>query len=158
LVDHNLVVSHGHVTSVADPVRRIRDLQARGGRVIVVDPRRTETAQLADLHLQPAAGTDAALLACFVRHRMAHRRDDAYLATCADPASVDALRAVVEPFTPAAVAERCQLDPTEVARALEVLGSVDRLVYASGTGVSMGPTPNATEWLGWALGAVTGSL
>ncbi|MDQ2649174.1 MAG: molybdopterin-dependent oxidoreductase, partial [Actinomycetota bacterium] len=55
-------------------------------------------------------------------------------------------------------AERCRIEPAQLETALELLGSVDRLVYASGTGVSMGPTPNATEWLGWALGAVTGSL
>jgi anaerobic selenocysteine-containing dehydrogenase len=158
IVGHNIVVSHGHVTSVADPLSRLREVKARGGKVLVVDPRRTETAQQADLHLQPAAGTDAALMACFVRHRLTVRCDHDYLSACAVPSSVDALRRAVDPFDPATTAARCRLDPAELDPALELLGAVDRLVYASGTGVSMGPTPNATEWLGWALGAVTGSL
>jgi anaerobic selenocysteine-containing dehydrogenase len=158
IVGHNLVVSHGHVTSVADPVTRIREVKQRGGHVIVVDPRRTETAQLADVHLQPLAGTDAAVMACFVRHRLEHRCDEEYLAACAEPGTVERLRAAVAAFDPASTAERCRLDPADLDAALALLGGVDRLVYASGTGISMGPTPNATEWLGWALGAVTGSL
>ena len=42
----NPVVSHGHSTGLADPVVRLREIQARGGEVWVVDPRRTETAAL----------------------------------------------------------------------------------------------------------------
>ena len=53
LVGTNPVVSHGHGNGIADPVRRLRAQQERGP-VWVIDPRRTETARLADRHLPPA--------------------------------------------------------------------------------------------------------
>ncbi|NED92637.1 molybdopterin-dependent oxidoreductase, partial [Streptomyces sp. SID11233] len=42
-------------------VRYLRELRENGGTLIVIDPRRTRTAELADLHLQPLPGTDLAL-------------------------------------------------------------------------------------------------
>lgn len=63
LIGTNPVVSHGYGTTLPDPVRRLRDFRARGGRVWVVDPRRTESAQLADAHLPVRPGGDVALLA-----------------------------------------------------------------------------------------------
>jgi hypothetical protein len=155
---HNLVVSHGHATSVPDPVRRLRAVQERGGAIIVADPRRTETAQLADVHLQLLPGSDAALAAFFVRHRLATLVDDAYLTECVEAGSVERLRAAVAPFDRDATARHCGLDVADLDRAVALLDRVARLSYVSGTGVSMGPAANATEWLGWALAAVTGSL
>lgn len=155
---HNLVVSHGHATSVPDPVRRLRAVQDRGGAVIVADPRRTETARLADVHLQLLPGSDVALAAHLVRHRLRTQVDEAYLATCVDAASIERLRTAVDPFDRDATARHCGLDADDLDRATALLDGVQRLSYLSGTGVSMGPAANATEWLGWALGAVTGSL
>jgi anaerobic selenocysteine-containing dehydrogenase len=60
---HNVVVSHGHATVVPDALRRLRDAKENGARLIVVDPRTTETARLADEHLALRPGTDAALAA-----------------------------------------------------------------------------------------------
>ena len=63
LVGTNPVVSHGYGTALPDPVRHLRDYRARGGRIWVVDPRRTETAALADEHLAVRPGSDVAVLA-----------------------------------------------------------------------------------------------
>lgn len=59
VVGSNPVVSHGYGTAMADPVRRLRAVRAHGGEVWVLDPRRTETAALADRHLQVLPGSDA---------------------------------------------------------------------------------------------------
>ena len=68
----NTVVSHGHGLMMPNPIVHLRDLRARGGRVVVVDPRRTETTHHADLHLAVRPGTDPALLAFAVRHVLHH--------------------------------------------------------------------------------------
>jgi anaerobic selenocysteine-containing dehydrogenase len=154
----NFVVSHGHATAVPDPVTRIRQIKDRGGSVIVVDPRRTETARHADLHLEITPGTDVALAAHFVKLRLESRRDREYLDRAADRDSVARLADAVAPYDRDRTARLCDLDPLDLDRAAAMLGAVDRLSYVSGTGVSMGPVANATEWLGWALAAVTGSL
>jgi anaerobic selenocysteine-containing dehydrogenase len=154
----NFVVSHGHATAVPDPVRRIRGIKDRGGSVIVVDPRRTETARLADLHLEIAPGTDVALAAHLVRLRLQSRCDNEYLDRAADRDSIPRLSDAVAPYDRDLTARFCELDPLDLDRAATLLDSVDRVSCVSGTGVSMGPAANATEWLGWALAAVTGSL
>jgi anaerobic selenocysteine-containing dehydrogenase len=158
VLGHNLVVSHGHATSVPDPVRRLRSIQERGGKVIVADPRLTETARLADVHVQLRPGSDAALAAFLVRLRLEQRSDAAYLATCADPASVDRLREATAAFDRDTAARMCDVDPGVLDQVADIVLAVDRLSFITGTGVSMGPVANAAEWLGWALGAVTGSL
>jgi anaerobic selenocysteine-containing dehydrogenase len=158
VVGHNVVVSHGHATAVPDPVRRIRAIQGRGGSVVVVDPRRTETAQLADLHLQIRPGTDAALLAFLVRDRLRTRCDRDYLDAFTDAGSLARLRTTVEQFDRERVAGLCGIDTEVLDRAALLLAAAPRLSTITGTGVSMGPAPNATEWLVWALSCVTGSL
>src|SRR5262249_32466244 len=58
----NPLVSNGSLMTAAGIERRLRALRGRGGRLVVVDPRRTETAALADTHLAIRPGTDALLL------------------------------------------------------------------------------------------------
>ncbi len=61
-VGGNPLVSNGSVLTAPDVRGRLRALRARGGRLIVVDPRRTETAAEADQHVPIRPGTDAAFL------------------------------------------------------------------------------------------------
>jgi anaerobic selenocysteine-containing dehydrogenase len=61
-VGANPVVSNGSVMTAPDVRARLRRLRARGGKLVVVDPRRTETAEEADEHVPIRPGTDAALL------------------------------------------------------------------------------------------------
>ncbi|MGH8973127.1 MAG: molybdopterin-containing oxidoreductase family protein [Acidimicrobiia bacterium] len=158
VVGQNPVVSHGHTVARPDPVVALRRIRQRGGAVVVADPRTTETAQLADLHLPLRPGSDAALLAFLVRHALARRPDREYLAACADPATLDGLWEAVAPYTLNATAARCGLDPGALTLVADLVESTPRLSVQTGTGVSMAAAPNATEWLAWALGAVTGSL
>ena len=58
----NPLASNGSLMTAPGIERRLRSLKARGGRLVVVDPRRTETARIADLHLAIPPGTDAWLL------------------------------------------------------------------------------------------------
>ncbi|MEU7133598.1 molybdopterin oxidoreductase family protein [Streptomyces sp. NPDC046261] len=63
-------------------VRHLRELREAGGRLIVVDPRRTRTADLADLHLRPRPGTDLALALGLLHLVIADGRlDEAFIAT-----------------------------------------------------------------------------
>ena len=133
-------------------------MQARGGKVVIVDPRLTESARRSDLHLRPRPGTDSALLAHLVRSVLDDRPDLDYLNACVDEDSVVRLRAAVAPFDAVATSARCGIAETELAALREVVLSTPRLSCVTGTGVSMGLVPNAAEWLAWALNAVTGSI
>ena len=64
----NPAVSNGSLMTAPGAANRLKDIVARGGKVVVVDPRRTETAALASEHLFIRPGSDALfLLACCTR-------------------------------------------------------------------------------------------
>ncbi|MFB8003383.1 molybdopterin-dependent oxidoreductase [Nocardia sp. NPDC056000] len=58
----NPVASNGSMMTAPGMARRLREIRERGGRVVVIDPRRTETAAVADEHIFVRPGTDAAVL------------------------------------------------------------------------------------------------
>ena len=58
----NPMASNGSLMTVPDFPQRVRDLKARGGRMVVLDPRRTETAKVATEHHFVRPGSDAAVL------------------------------------------------------------------------------------------------
>ena len=62
IIGGNPLASNGSVWTVPDVGRRIAALRARGGRLTVIDPRRTETAKVADAHHFIRPGSDPALL------------------------------------------------------------------------------------------------
>jgi anaerobic selenocysteine-containing dehydrogenase len=62
----NPIASNGSLMTAPDMRRRLREIQQRGGKVVVVDPRRTETAEVADEHVFVRPGTDAAVLLAMV--------------------------------------------------------------------------------------------
>ncbi len=62
----NPAVSNGSMMTAPDVKKRLKAIRGRGGQVVVVDPRRTETARLADRHYFLRPGTDALLLAAML--------------------------------------------------------------------------------------------
>jgi anaerobic selenocysteine-containing dehydrogenase len=160
LFGSNPVVSHGHSNSMPDPVRRLRDHRrtredGRTGELWVVDPRRTETAALADHHLQIRGGTDHVLLAHLVRELLHDGADHAYLAAHAD--GVAQLREAVAPFDLATTASRTGLAPEQIDGLVAAVRRHGHVSALTGTGVSMAATANVTEWMLWALHVVTAS-
>jgi anaerobic selenocysteine-containing dehydrogenase len=155
LVGTNPVVSHGHSNAIPDPVRRLREFRARGGELIVVDPRRTETAAMADHHLAVRPSTDHVLLAHVVRELLRDGADDNYLVDHCT--GLDALRAAVAPFDRATVAERCGIDAPQIDTLVDAIRRHRRVSALTGTGTSMSASANLTEWMLWALHIVTGS-
>jgi anaerobic selenocysteine-containing dehydrogenase len=156
-VGQNPLVSHGHANIVPDPVVTLRAVKARG-TIVVADPRRTETARLADVHVPLRPGSDPAFLAFLVREALAAGPDVAYLEACADLDTVETVRTLVAPYTLAHTAACCDVPEATLVAARDAVVRGTRIGFASGTGASMNPAANVTEWLGWALCAVTGSL
>ncbi len=109
----NPMASNGSLMTVPDFPTRLRALKARGGRMVVVDPRRTETAKVADEHLFVRPGSDALVVLAMVRTLFAEglTRPAPYVG------NVDRVRELVEPFTPE-VAERVSGIPAEDVRRL----------------------------------------
>jgi anaerobic selenocysteine-containing dehydrogenase len=157
-VGENPLVSHGHPIPISNPSARIRNLRRGGARVIVIDPKRTETAGVADLHVQPDPGSDPAVLGFLIREILASGGDQQYLRDYVDPASLDRLASMVAPLTEVRASSLSGV-PAETLKTMAAwIREAGRISLISGTGISMGPAPNVGELFGWALAAVTGSL
>ncbi|HEX5588343.1 MAG TPA: molybdopterin-dependent oxidoreductase [Acidimicrobiia bacterium] len=140
---------------VHDGLRRLEEARARGLQLVVVDPRHTETAAHADVHLQLVPGTDVVLFAALLRVILAEGLHDAVF--CARwVEGLDALRALVDPITPAVAASVTGLDAELLVEAARVFGRASRGMAKSGTGPDMGPHANVAEHLVQSLNVVCG--
>jgi anaerobic selenocysteine-containing dehydrogenase len=99
LVGMNPVISKCHGTVGQNPGRKIKDALARGMQMIVIDPRETETAKRAALHLMPRPGEDPSLIAAIANVVITEKLyDEAFVAENAE--GLDELAGAVRDFTP----------------------------------------------------------
>ena len=155
LFGSNPVVSHGHSNAMPDPVRRFREFQSGGGSLWVIDPRRTETAALADHHLQIRPGSDWLVLGWLVRRLLEDHPSAATLNQRATGS--ESLANTVALFNDQIVTTYCDVAIESLEALLGAVLSAGRVSALTGTGVSMSATANVTEYLLWALHIVTDS-
>lgn len=138
-----------------NPGRAFGDAKARGMRLVVVDPRRSEFARRADVHLQARPGEDPAVLAGLVRVILSEGlQDDGFVS--GNARGLDELRAAVEPFTPEAVARRADVGTGDLVRAARLYAAARRGVAVVGTGPNMSGRGNLTEYLSKVLMTICG--
>lgn len=138
-----------------DSLRYLREQVQRGLRAIVIDPRRTETAQHAALHLAVRPGEDPTLLAGMVRVIIDEELyDHGFVAQHAS--RLAELRAAVEPFDLAYVEERAGVAAGDVVAAARMFAAGPRGSAVAGTGPNMAPHPLSTEMLVCALNTLCG--
>jgi len=141
-----------------NPQKRLKQAKARGMKLIVIDPRSSETAKQADLHLQPLPGEDCAILACLIRIVLERGwQDQAFCDRYAD--DVEKLRRAVAPFTPEAVAERAGVTAEELVAVARLFAKESSTGAAtSATGPDMSPHGNLAEHLVECLNVICGRL
>lgn len=150
----NPLASNGSLMTAPDVRGRLAALRARGGRLVVVDPRRTRTARVADEHVPIRPGTDALLLMALLHVVFAEGLEDVH--PLAD--GVDMVRALCADFAPEAVAGATGV-PAEVTRRLarELAAAEAGVVYGR-IGTTTQAFGTTTSWLIDVLNAVTGNL
>lgn len=142
VVGANPMASNGSLMTVPDFPNRVRELHARGGRMIVLDPRRTETAKVADEHHFVRPGTDAALLVAMIQVLLAEglARPAAYVD------GLDRLAELVAPFTPEAAAAVCGVDAETIRRLARELAAAPSGVVYGRIGVSTHAFGTLCQW------------
>ncbi|WP_280367995.1 molybdopterin-dependent oxidoreductase [Nocardia wallacei] len=153
----NPAVSNGSVTTMPNAKQRIKDVRGRGGKVVVIDPRRTETARLADEHIAVVPGGDVHLLLAVLHVLVTENLcdDTAIRRQCA---GWDELRAMVADFTPELAAPHAGVDAETIRRfAREHAAAPSAVLYAR-IGVCQQVTGTLTHWLVNTINAVTGNL
>ena len=153
----NPLASNGSLMSAPDMRRRLAAIRARGGRVVVVDPRRTETAAAADEHLAIRPGADALLLAAMLHVIFAERRTRLG-ALAGRVKGLDALAALVRDFPPERVALRTGIDAADIRRLAVDFAAADRAAGYGRVGLCTQRHGTLAVWLLQALNVVTGRV
>ncbi|GIJ64093.1 molybdopterin-dependent oxidoreductase [Virgisporangium aurantiacum] len=149
--------SNGSLWTVPDLPGRLAALRARGGRLVVVDPRRSRTARVADRHLPIRPGTDAFLLLGMVHELFAR---DLVTPGALEPhlTGVAAVRDLVARFSPDVVAPACGVDPTAIRDLAADLAAAPRAAVYGRIGTTTVPHGTVTSWLVDVLNVLTGNL
>ncbi|MFH8242830.1 molybdopterin oxidoreductase family protein [Streptomyces sp. G6] len=154
IIGANPAVSNGSLCAAPDFTGRMRRIRERGGRIVVVDPRRTRTAELADEHVFVRPGSDPALLFAMVHTLLTEDLDTIRVPV----AGLDRLRELAAAFTPEQVAPYCGVDAGTIRRlARELAAAPTAAVYAR-IGTSTAEFGTLAQWLVDVLNILTGNF
>ncbi|GAA3791649.1 molybdopterin oxidoreductase family protein [Sphaerisporangium flaviroseum] len=150
----NPVESNGSLCAAPDFPGRLKALRKRGGKLVVVDPRRTRTAALADEHLFVRPGTDAFLLFGIVHTLLAED-----LATIGVEAEgLEEIRRLAEGFAPHIVAPVCGVPAEDIMRLARELAAARTAAVYSRIGACTVEFGTAAQWLVDVINVLTGNL
>ncbi|MEW6273447.1 MAG: molybdopterin-dependent oxidoreductase [Thermodesulfobacteriota bacterium] len=153
----NPAASQGSLLAAADVLGRLDAIRGRGGRVVVVDPRRTGTAEHADEWLPIRPGTDALLLMAMVHVLFAEGRVRlGRLAAMTD--GVERVREACAPFSPDAVAGSCAIPAATIRRLARELSDAERAAVYGRIGTCNQEFGTLASWLVEVLNVLTGNL
>lgn len=153
----NPLASNGSIWTVPDIRRRIKDFKQRGGKLVVIDPRRTETAQLASEHHFITPGTDALLLCALLNTLFAEGlADPGHLAPYTR--GLDTVAEALVPFTPEFAAPHTGIAPDTLRRLARELAAAGAAICYGRMGVSTQAYGALNQWLIQLLNIATGNL
>ena len=153
----NPYASNGSLMTAPDLPGRLHALRARGGKLVVVDPRRTKTAEEADEHLPIRPATDALFLFALVHVLFAEDLVDlGDVAAYVD--GVDEIRRLATEFTPVAVASACGIDAPTIRRIARELAAAPTAAVYGRIGTCTQEFGTLASWLIDVLNVCTGNL
>ncbi|SFN63839.1 Anaerobic selenocysteine-containing dehydrogenase [Pseudomonas sp. NFACC24-1] len=151
----NPLASNGSIMTVPDVEKRLKAIQARGGKVVVVDPRRSETAAIADQHVFVRPGGDAALLFGLLDTLFSEGLTrDSHLPVD----GLDEVRAAVAAFTAEAMSPLCAVPAAQIRQLARDFSAAPSAVCYGRMGVSTQAFGTLCHWLIQVINLVTGNL
>ncbi|WP_409429298.1 molybdopterin-dependent oxidoreductase [Mycobacterium sp. SMC-11] len=153
----NPAVSNGSLSIMPGAKRRIKALRDRGGTVVVIDPRRTETAKLADAHIAVRPGGDPYLLLGML-HVLINETLCDTAAIARQSVGLPQLRRLVADASPEAVAARAGVDPEAIYALARDHAAAESAALYCRIGVCQQETGTLVSWLVMVINAVTGNL
>lgn len=151
----NPLASNGSIMTVPDVEKRLKALQARGGRLVVVDPRRSETAAMADQHLFIRPGGDAALL-CGLLNTLFE--EGLARGSHLPVAGLQQVREAIAPFSAEAMSVHCGIAAADIRQLAREFAAADKAVCYGRMGVSTQAFGTLCHWLVQLINLVTGNL
>jgi anaerobic selenocysteine-containing dehydrogenase len=157
MIGANPAASNGSLMTAPNMPQRLKDIRARGGQVILIDPRRNETAALVDQHLFVRPGTDALLLLALL-HVVFEEGLTRLESLVAFTDGVDVIRELVAEFPPEKVASITGVQATEIRTLAREFATAESAVCHGRIGVSTQQFGGVCQWLINVLNIVSGNL
>ena len=157
IIGGNPVVSNGSMMTAPNVIGRMKAIQKRGGKIVVVDPRRTRTAKIADQHLFIRPEKDALLLfamihCVFDRNKVNLR----HLAPMVE--GLDEVENLAKTYSPDSVAEFVGIDANSIRILADEMMAADSAVCYSRMGASTQTFGGLCQWLTNVLNIITGNF
>ncbi|MEI6738402.1 MAG: molybdopterin dinucleotide binding domain-containing protein, partial [Pseudomonadota bacterium] len=152
----NPIASNGSMMTVPDVAKRIRAIQTRGGKVVLIDPRRTETADIASEHHFIRPGSDAAFLAALLNTI----RDEGLmcLAPSVSLTNLDDVFVAIKGITADSVAAFTGIPAADIKRIAREFAAAKTAVAYGRMGTTTQAFGATNQWLIYLLNIVTGNL
>jgi anaerobic selenocysteine-containing dehydrogenase len=157
IVGANPAVSHGSLMTMPDAPGRLKAVMRRGGKVVVIDPRRTETAKIASEHhfIRPAG--DAAFLLALV-HTLIEEGLVDLGAAAGLVAGLEEVEAAVQEFAPEAVFEACGIEAAVIRRLARELAAAESAACYGRLGTCVQEFGTLASWGCDLVNVLTGNL
>ena len=153
----NPAASNGSLMTAPDVKNRLKAITKRGGKVVLVDPRRTESAKLATDHHFIRPGTDVFLLAAILNSLF--KNDSVNLGRLSSfTKGVEQLKTAVAEFTSQNVSQITGIEPATIETIATEFATAKRAVVYGRMGVSTQPHGGLCHWFINAINLVTGNL
>ncbi|MEM7137666.1 MAG: molybdopterin-dependent oxidoreductase [Myxococcota bacterium] len=157
MLGSNPAVSRASFMQLPNPIRRLRAIEGRGGRVFSINPRRTETAKQLGTHVFIRPDTDVYFLLSFL-HEVIARDAVARDRVAAHMKGFGTLKSVAAGWTPERTAEITGIDPRLLRDMVDAYLEADGAALFLSTGVNQGSQGTLAFWILEAINAVTGNL
>lgn len=157
IIGGNPIASNGSIMSVPDVANRLKAIQKRGGKVVVIDPRFTETASKADVHHFIRPGTDAFLLLAIIQTLFVENLVKlGRLVEFTD--GIEFLKEISSDFTPEKVAKQTCISAENIRQLTYDFVAAKAAVCYGRVGVSVQTFGSIAQWLINAINVLTGNL
>jgi anaerobic selenocysteine-containing dehydrogenase len=157
IIGANPLVSHGSLMTMPDAPGRLKAVRARGGKVVVIDPRRTETAKIASEHHFIRPATDAAFLLALV-HTLFEERLVTLGAAEGLVGGLDAVEAAAREFAPETVADYCGISAAVIRRIARELAAASSAACYGRLGTCVQEFGTLASWGCDLVNILTGNL
>ncbi|MFZ1865843.1 MAG: molybdopterin-dependent oxidoreductase [Polyangiales bacterium] len=157
IVGANPAISKWSFLQVSNPIRRLKELETRGAKIFIVDPRRTETAKVAGEHVFIRPNTDVFFYLSFLHELLAsgevdRARIDRYMT------GFDEVCRVAQAWPPERTAEVTRIPAETLRRMVRAYREADGAALYCSTGVNMGTNGSLAFWLQECINAISGNL
>lgn len=153
----NPLASNGSIMTMPNAPQRLKDLQARGGKLVVIDPRRSETATVADQHIFVKPGSDAYVLMAIINTLF--KENQLNLGHLEDNLDgLETIRTAVSGFSLELAEQQSGIDADTIRDLAIELATTDKAVIYGRMGVSVQEFGSLCQWAIQVINILIGSL